>query len=208
VRLDLTGPAGRLEALLEEPAEPRFAALVLHPHPLHGGTMHNHATYQIARAARTAGGTTLRFHFRGVGLSAGRHDFGPGELEDARAALAWLGPRYPGLPLLAAGMSFGAFIALQLAVSEEAVRGALGAGVASRAFEMGFVRDCPKRVAVVQGDQDEFGSVDEVRAMMEGPADRRHLAILPGVSHLFLEDLPGLQREAAAAWSWLAEGLA
>ena len=208
MRLDLTGPAGRLEALLEEPAGPRFAAVVLHPHPLHGGTMHNHATYQVARAARAAGGVTLRLQFRGVGLSAGRHDFGPGELEDARAALAALRERHPSLPLLAGGMSFGAWIALQLACSEPDVRGALVAGVASRAFALQFVRDCPRRVAAVQGDRDEFGSLDEVRAVLDGPADRRRLAVLPGVGHLFLEDLPGLFREATAGWEWLVEGVA
>jgi alpha/beta superfamily hydrolase len=207
VRLDLTGPAGRLEALLEEPAEPRFAVLVLHPHPLHGGTMHNHATYQIARAARLAGGATLRFQFRGVGRSAGQHDGGPGELADARAALSWLGGRFPALPLFTSGMSFGAWIALQLGCAEAAVRGILAAGAASRAFALDFVRGCPKRVAVVQAERDEFGSPEEVGAFLEGPADRRRLAVLPGATHLFLEDLPGLQREATAAFGWLAEGL-
>jgi uncharacterized protein len=208
VRLDLTGPAGRLEALLEEPPGARFAAVVLHPHPLHGGTMHNHATYQLARAAREAGGATLRFQFRGVGLSAGRHDFGRGELEDARAALAALRERHPALPLLAGGMSFGAWIALQLACAGPDVRGALVAGVASRAFALQFVRDCPVRVAAVQGDRDEFGSLAEVQAVLEGPEDRRRLAVLPGVGHLFLEDLPGLFRESVAGWTWLVEGAA
>ena len=89
MHVDLTGPAGRLEGLLESPGSPRFAALVLHPHPLLGGTLHNHATYQIARAARLAGGASLRIQFRGVGLSQGKHTGGPGEVADARAALLW-----------------------------------------------------------------------------------------------------------------------
>lgn len=170
--------------------------------------MHNHATYQIARAARAAGGASLRIQFRGVGLSDGTHTGGPGELQDARAALSWLGARYPDLPLLAGGMSFGAWIGLQLGCSEPAVQGVLAAGVASRTFALGFVRDCPRPVAVVQAARDELGSVEEVRAVMAGPADRRRMAVLPGATHLFLEDLPGLQREATAAWEWLVSGVA
>jgi hypothetical protein len=204
VHVDLVGPAGRLEGLLEAPAEPRFAALVLHPHPLHGGTMHNHATYQLARAARESGGVTLRIQFRGVGLSAGTHDHGRGELEDARAALSHLAGLYPALPLLVGGMSFGAWIALRLGCATPGVRGVLAAGIASRILETEFLPGCPKRVAAVQAERDEFGGLDEVRRLMAGPPDRRRLAVVAGATHLFLEDLSALRRAAAEAWSWLA----
>lgn len=204
MHVDLAGPAGRIEGLLESPPAPRFAALVLHPHPLHGGTMHTHSAYQIAKAALDAGGVALRIHFRGVGRSAGVHSGGPGEVADARAARLWLSGRFPGLPLLLGGMSFGAWIALQLGCDDPEVEGVLGAGLASRALSLGFLPACPRRVAAVQAAEDELGPVAEVERLMAGPPDRRRLAIVPGTTHLFLEDLPALRREARAAWEWLA----
>jgi alpha/beta superfamily hydrolase len=204
MHVDLPGPAGRIEGLLESPESPRFAALVLHPHPLLGGTMHNHATYQLAKGARLAGGASLRIQFRGVGLSEGTHAGGPGELADARAALLWLSGRLPGLPVLLGGMSFGAWIALQLGCADPEVEGVLAAGLASRTLALGFLPGCPRRVAAIQATGDEFGPVDEVVRLMAGPPDRRRLALVEKATHLFLEDLPALQREARTAWEWLA----
>ncbi|MBI5085660.1 MAG: hypothetical protein HZB13_13800, partial [Acidobacteria bacterium] len=115
--LFIDGPAGRLEAILEEPegAAPASVALVCHPHPLHGGTMHNKVVHRLARGLRTghSRAVTLRFNFRGVNLSHGVHDHGLGEVEDARAATALLVSRYPRLPLTIAGFSFGARIAAE-----------------------------------------------------------------------------------------------
>src|ERR1700692_4302035 len=107
--LFLDGPAGRLEALLEEPedATPVEAALVCHPHPQHGGTMHNKVVYRIARGLRGTGAVVLRFNYRGVNLSEGAYDNGEGELDDARVALDYLRGRYPALPFTVAGFSFG-----------------------------------------------------------------------------------------------------
>src|SRR5437588_3342483 len=108
---EIAGPAGNLEALLEEPEDaPKVAALVCHPHPLYGGTMHNKVVYRIARGLRRTGSVVLRFNFRGVNLSEGVHDEGPGELEDARTALEFLRERYPELPFSIAGFSFGSRI--------------------------------------------------------------------------------------------------
>ena len=111
--LNLDGPAGKLEALLEEPddREPVEAVLVCHPHPQHGGTMHNKVVYRIARGLRHSGSVVLRFNYRGVNLSQGEYDHGIGETEDARAALAFLRTRYPALPYSMAGFSFGSRIA-------------------------------------------------------------------------------------------------
>jgi hypothetical protein len=115
--LFIPGPAGRLEALLEEPehGEPVEAALVCHPHPLHGGTMHNKVVHRLARGLRKAGCVVLRFNFRGVNLSEGSHDHGQGEAEDARESLRVLRGRYPDLPFTLAGFSFGSRIAIKLA---------------------------------------------------------------------------------------------
>src|SRR5580692_2619274 len=115
----IDGPAGKLEALLEEPdaAAPREACLVCHPHPLFGGTMHNKVVYRIARGMRRAGAVVLRFNFRGVGRSEGVHDQGVGEVEDARAALGVLRQRYPDLPWSMAGFSFGSRVIMKLGCS-------------------------------------------------------------------------------------------
>jgi alpha/beta superfamily hydrolase len=166
--------------------------------------MHNHATYAIAKAALAAGGAALRIQFRGVGRSEGTHTGGPGELADARAALLWLSGRLPGLPLLTGGMSFGCLIALQLGCAEPEVGGVLAVGLASRTLSLGFLPGCPRKVAAVQADRDEFGSVEEVTRLMAGPEALRRLAVVPGTTHLFLEDLVALRREAEAGWRWLA----
>src|SRR5919206_3392138 len=121
--MQLSGPAGRLEALYERPERPLFAAVVCHPHPLFGGTMHNHATYRLAKAVRAHGGASLRFNFRGVGLSSGEHDGGRGEVDDARAALAFVAERHPDVPRLACGFSFGAWMALEAGCPDASVPG-------------------------------------------------------------------------------------
>jgi alpha/beta superfamily hydrolase len=214
-QLDLTGPAGRIEALLEETAGARFAAVVCHPHPGYGGTMNNHATYRLARAVRAAGGTSLRFNYRGVGRSAGRYDRGRGEQDDTRAALAALRGLAPGLPLLAAGFSFGAWMAVRLAGSDrgEEVRALLLAGLPLRSADLdlagdatrdaGHVRALTQPVAVVQAERDEFGLPAEVEQALSGSRGPRRLATLAGATHLCTEDLPGLEREAGLALAWL-----
>jgi alpha/beta superfamily hydrolase len=207
-QVDLKGPEGRIEALLEEPPGARFSALVCHPHPRYGGTMHNHATYRLARAVRGAGGATLRFNYRGVGRSAGAYAGGPGEVEDARAALAHLRAAAPGRPLLACGFSFGAWVAAECA-GEPDVAALLLAGLPIRSAELDALRD-PRKVkavrqplAVVQAEGDEFGAPSEVRELLAGSAGPRRLAVVPGAGHLFEEDLLRLEREAAEAAAWL-----
>ncbi|MFY3743331.1 alpha/beta hydrolase [Anaeromyxobacter sp. Red801] len=210
-QVDLTGPAGRLEALLEEVPGARFAALVCHPHPRFGGTMHNHATYRLARAVRAQGGHTLRFNYRGVGLSAGAYDRGLGEVEDTRAALGWLAARHPDLPLLCCGFSFGSWMTILAGGPDPRVRGLLLAGLALRSADLDLVRDAAdaraveQPAAVVQAERDAFGLPDDVRAVLEGSRGPRRLAVVPGTTHLFTEDLPALQREAEAALGWLLE---
>jgi alpha/beta superfamily hydrolase len=208
--IDLEGPGGRLEALLEEVAHPRFSALVCHPHPLLGGTMHTHAVHRIAKALRLAGGHSLRFNFRGVGLSAGTYDRGRGEADDAAAALAFLAGRYPGLPRLCCGFSFGAFAALAAGPRDPGVRGLLLAGlaltpVADLPRDLAPLRTLPLPVAVVQAARDQFGSPDQVRATLEGSAGPRRVAEVRRATHLFTEALDDLQLEAEAAAGWLLD---
>jgi len=218
--VDIAGPAGRLEGLLETPGAapgaapggpPRFAAVVCHPHPLLGGTMHTHAAYRIARGARRAGGATLRFNFRGVGRSAGGYDAGRGEADDAAAALALLAARFPGVPLFACGFSFGAHAALAAGARTARVTGMLLAGLVVTKRDdvprdLGPLLDWPGPAAVVQASGDEFGSPAAVRAALTGSAGPRRVVEVPGATHLFTEALDALEAEAAAACGWLLAG--
>jgi alpha/beta superfamily hydrolase len=206
--IDLDGPAGRLEGLLEEGPAPGFAAVVCHPHPLFGGTLHTHAVHRIARGLRAAGGATLRFNSRGVGRSAGSFGRLAGEAQDAAAALAWLATRYPGLPRLACGFSFGAFAALVAAPGDPGVAGLLLAGVAVRPVpdlprDLVPLRTEPRPIAVVQAAEDEFGSPAEVRRAVAGAAGRRRVTEVAGTTHLFPGALDALEAEASAAAGWL-----
>jgi alpha/beta superfamily hydrolase len=208
-QIDLAGPAGRLEALWEDPeGAPRFAAVVCHPHPVYGGTMHTHAVHRLARAVRSRGGISLRFNFRGVGLSAGAYDRGRGEQDDVRAALALLAERHPELPRLACGFSFGSWMALEVACGDPGVTGVLAAGLALTLREVAVeaAATCDKPVAVVQAEQDEFGKPPEVEAALAGSRGPRRLAVVRGATHLFTQDLAGLEREAGLAIDWLLGG--
>ncbi len=208
--IDLRGPIGRLEALLEEVATPRFTALVCHPHPLMGGTMHTHAVHRIAKAVRLAGGVSLRFNYRGVGLSDGSYDQGRGEADDAGAALAFLAGRYPRLPRLCCGFSFGAFAALAAGPRDPGVEGLLLAGlplapVADLPRDLGPLRALRLPVAVVQAERDQFGSPGQVRSALEGSVGPRRVAVVEHATHLFTEALDDLQLEAEAAVGWLLD---
>ncbi len=167
--------------------------------------MHSHAVHRIARAARGRGIATLRFQFRGVGLSQGSHDGGHGEKDDVRAALAFAAERAVGLPRLLAGFSFGAWMAVEVGCEQPEVRGILAAGM-SRIFELeAAIRRCPKPLAAIQAELDEFSTPAEVEVLLGGSAGPRRLAVVAGASHLFGEDLPALEREADRAFGWLLE---
>lgn len=205
MQVDLRGPSGRLEGLYEEPAEARFAALVCHPHPRFGGTMHNHATFRLAKAVRALGGATLRFNYRGVGRSTGSYDEGRGETEDARAALAWLAAQRPELPRLSCGFSFGAWVAIRAGCAGEEVRAVVCAGVALRELmdrPLELLRSCPKPLAVVQAEQDEFGAPEQVRELLQGAAAPREFVQVGGATHLFTEKLPEYQAACEEALRW------
>jgi len=203
----LDGPAGRLEALLEEPeqeqvdAAPREAALVCHPHPQHGGTMHTKAVYRIARGLRSAGAVVLRFNYRGVNLSEGEYGHGEGELEDARAALTYLRGRYPGLPFTLAGFSFGSRIALRLGCE-----GSSGQGDARRVIAVGFpttykdrsyLENCAVPKIFVQSTRDQYGPTSELEPLVASLPEPKRLILVNAEDHFFAGALDELEREIA-----------
>jgi len=198
----LAGPAGRLEALLEEPENlsPRLAAVVCHPHPLYGGTMHNKVVYRLARGLRRAGLVVLRFNFRGVGASQGEHAHQIGEIEDARAALAWLRGRYPEIPFALAGFSFGSRVIAQLGCSVEGAAFLMAAGFPPKLGPCEYLETCRTPKVFIQSTHDEFGPRAELEAAFAKFAAPKQLIWIESRDHFFTGGLEALEeavREAA-----------
>ena len=195
--LFLDGPAGRLEALLEEPedAPPREAALVCHPHPRHGGTMHNKVVHRLARGLRRSGAVVLRFNYRGVNLSEGTYADGEGELEDARAALAYLRNRYPDLPYTLAGFSFGSRVILRLGCSEPGARRLIAVGFPSIYKDRSYLDGCTVSRIFVQSTNDQFGPVAEIRPIVDALPDPKRLVLIEAQDHFFAGGLEKLEEE-------------
>jgi hypothetical protein len=207
--LHIAAPHGRLEAILKEPRgeAARAAALVLHPHPLHGGTMHNKVVFRTARGLEDAGAVTLRINFRGVGHSTGEHTGARGgEQEDARVALDYLTEKYPNLPVFLAGFSFGARVGLEVGTLDARVRYLIGVGtpvsISERDYDFSFIEECRKPLLLVHGERDEFGSVPDLQALAARlPAEARvQIKIIPGAGHFFDQQLEDLRR-AVAEWA-------
>jgi hypothetical protein len=198
--LFLDGPAGRLEALLEEPDgdEPVEAALVCHPHPQHGGTMHNKVVYRIARGLRRAGAVVLRFNYRGVNLSEGIYDHGEGELEDARVALTLLRQRYPDLPVTLAGFSFGSRIALKLACGGEPARRVIAVGFPTVYKDRDYLDHCVVPRIFVQSTLDQFGPGEDLKAVVAALPEPKKLIFIEARDHFFAGALEKLEEEIAA----------
>jgi alpha/beta superfamily hydrolase len=198
--LFLAGPAGRLEALLEEPEEaaPREAALVCHPHPQHGGTMHNKVVYRIARGLRSTGCVVLRFNYRGVNLSEGGYGHGEGEMDDARVALDYLRSRYPDLPFTLAGFSFGSRIALRIGCAGVGARRIIAVGFPTVYKDRTYLDGCSTPKTFVQSTNDEFGPVPDLEAVVAGLAEPKHLVLVEAQDHFFAGALEQLETAIAA----------
>jgi alpha/beta superfamily hydrolase len=198
--LTIAGPAGDLEALLEEPEDgnPVEACLVCHPHPAHGGTMHNKVVYRMAKGLRRSGRVVLRFNFRGVGRSAGSYDHMIGEAEDARAALDTLRTRYPVLPYSLAGFSFGSRIIMRLGCGLPDVRRLVGVGFPTWREDNSYLTRCngiPK--LFVQSTIDEFGPREELEALFETIAGPKELRFIEAGDHFFAGALDQLEEVLA-----------
>lgn len=197
--LFVEGPVGRLEALLEEPEDgaPQEAALVCHPHPQHGGTMHNKVVYRVARGLRRAGAVVLRFNYRGVNLSEGSFGEGEGELDDARAALRYLRGRYPELPYTLAGFSFGSRIILRLGCGEPGARRLIAVGFPASFKDRASLDGCTVPRIFVQSTQDEYGPVAEIEPVIAALPEPKRLVLIEARDHFFAGGLDQLEEAIA-----------
>ena len=202
--LFLEGPAGKLEALLNTGAErATHAALVCHPHPLYGGTLHNKVVFHTMKALNNFGYPVLRFNFRGAGLSQGEHDHGIGEVDDVRTALDWVDQEFH-LPMIFAGFSFGAAVGLRVACPDARVVALIGLGlpvdaIDDRVYDFEFLRDCMNPKLFVSGDRDQFGPRAKLQRFVEALPEPKKLMIVEGADHFFEGRLREL-REAIETW--------
>jgi alpha/beta superfamily hydrolase len=200
----IDGPAGRLEAMLwtVANADPALVAVVCHPHPLFGGTMHNKVVFQAAKAIHRRGIPVLRFNFRGAGLSEGVHDKGRGEQDDVRAALAYLAREFPRRPILLAGFSFGAWVGLRVGCEDARIAKLIGLGLPADDSDLRYLRSCAKPKLIIQGGNDEFGLRANVEALFATMPEPKRLVFVEGADHFFAGQL---DRVAVAIDAWLDE---
>jgi len=214
--IDLYGPAGRLEALLNSGrGDASYSALICHPHPAGGGTMHNKVVYHTMKAFSSFGLPVLRFNFRGTGLSEGQHDNGRGEKDDVRAALNWLEINFRR-PILFAGFSFGSQVGLRACCGDTRVKGLIGLGLPVRAvgreYKYGFLPKCVAPKLFISGDHDEFGPREELAQVWERAPEPKRLVWIEGADHFFqgTKESPRakLSRMQAEIRLWLQETFA
>jgi uncharacterized protein len=209
----LVGPAGHLEAILNTGSpDALYSAVVAHPHPPSGGTMHTKAVYHAAKAFSHFGLPVLRFNFRSAGLSEGTHDEGRGEVEDVRAALDWLDRTY-ALPILFAGFSFGSNVGLRACCGDARVQGLVGLGLPvhahNRDYNYNFLPNCRAPKLFISGDHDNFSPRGILESVLESAPEPKRIVWIEGANHFF-EGIPQspaskLGDMNAAMRSWLAE---
>ena len=202
--LFLEGPAGRLEALLNAgAADAEYAAVVCHPHPVYGGTLHNKVVFHATKALNGFGFPVLRFNFRGAGLSQGEHDHGEGERDDVRAALDWMDHEFRR-PLIFAGFSFGAAVGSRVACPDTRVKALIGLGlpvspIDDRSYDFDFLKTCAKPKLFVSGDRDQFGTPAQLKALIASVPEPKKLVLIAGADHFFEGRLREL-RETIEQW--------
>lgn len=185
---ELKGPAGRLEALLDTPdGAPRAAVVFAHPLPTHGGTMHTKAVFQGTKGLVRAGCAVLRFNFRGVGRSVGAFDGGDGEKGDFTAALDFMAARYPGLPLWAAGFSFGSWVALETGAVDDRVTALIGIAppVSKSGYSFSNTKPSTKAKFFVAGEADDICPLEDMWTFYGALPEPKELVVIDAADHLF-----------------------
>ncbi len=209
--LFVAGPAGRLETLLNAGSgDATHTAIVCHPHPLYGGTLHNKVVFHAMKALNSFGFPVLRFNFRGTGLSEGEHAGGVGEVDDVRAALDWLEQEFT-LPVIFAGFSFGAAVGLRAAYADPRVCALIALGLPAvpvpsdsgepRVYEFEFLRACTKPKLYVSGSRDQFAPAGKLEALVNTFADPKKLVRIEAGDHFFEGRLKEMR---AAIEDWLS----
>jgi len=186
--LDLKGPAGRLEPLIDAPeGQPKAAVVFAHPLPTHGGTMHTKAVYQSTKGLVRANCAVLRFNFRGVGASEGSFTGGEGEKEDFRAELEYMHARYPDLPLWSAGFSFGSWIALETGAVDDRVTVLIGIAppVTRAGYDFSNTRQSTKAKFFIQGEADDICPLQDMWKFYSELPEPKELVIIDTADHLF-----------------------
>ncbi|MHB8301231.1 MAG: alpha/beta hydrolase [Acidobacteriaceae bacterium] len=205
---DLTGPVGRLEALLNSGnSDAPCTALVCHPHPMGGGTMHNKVVYHVMKSLNGLGLPVLRFNFRGTGRSEGAHDNGHGEQDDVRAALDWLDRKFQR-PILFAGFSFGANVGLRACCEDPRVLGLIALGlpveVEGRTYNYPYLPTCAQPKFFISGDRDRYGPVAAVETIVASASEPKSLLWIANADHFFVGKLDQVQ---AAVVDWASAQL-
>lgn len=191
---------GKLEAILKEPKEkPKGVGLVAHPHPLGGGTMHNKVVFRTASALLESGFVALRFNFRGVGLSTGKHSFGEGEKEDVLFALNYLTARYPNLTTIFAGFSFGSRFGLEATYNNPKVNALISIGTPVNKYDYSFLLKCEKPILFLHGELDEFGSIENLQRLYDNLPCPKKLIVFNNCGHFFDNHLDEL-KESIKEW--------
>ena len=197
--VDLYSSAGRLEALYRELQDPHGVAVVCHPHPLGGGTLHNKVVFRVARGLEAANVATLRFNFRGAGASSGKHDQGEGEQDDFAAALNWIIKKHPGKVVFAGGFSFGAWVSSRAACELPIVDAIFMVGTPVNKYDFGYLRHCEKPMLFLHGTQDEHGDVAKLEKLIPTVRNAESV-IITGADHFFSKQLDALE-ETMRVWA-------
>jgi hypothetical protein len=197
LHVNIPTPSGYLEGILkavEEVSQPNYVGLVCHPHPLYGGTMHNKVVFKTAQVLQMLNIPTLRFNFRGVGHSTGTYDEGRGEMDDVRYALEFLSRRYPGIPVLIAGFSFGSWVGLRVAAADDRVQAMIGLGVPARSFDGNTLQGCHKPKLFIHGSEDDIAPYAQAEQWFEQVPAPKSMIVVQEADHFFQNRLEELQR--------------
>jgi alpha/beta superfamily hydrolase len=197
--VDLHSSAGRLEALYRELQDPAAVAVVCHPHPLGGGTLHNKVVFRAARGLENANVATVRFNFRGAGTSAGTHDNGEGEQDDVLTAIEWVKKKHPGLKIFAGGFSFGSWMASRVACELPEVFALFLIGTPVNKYDFGYLRHCEKPMLFIHGTEDEHGDVEKLEQLVPTVRNAESV-IFTGADHFFTKQLDAVE-ETLRLWA-------
>ena len=197
--VDLYGPAGRLEALYRELQDPAAIAVICHPLPTGGGTLHNKVVFRAARGLENANVATLRFNFRGVGTSGGKFDNGEGEQDDVTAAIEWARRKHPDKKLIVGGFSFGAWVATRVACDRTDVDAMFLLGTPVNKYDFSYLRSCERPMLFIHGTQDEHGDAAKLEKLVQGIRNAESVTVT-GADHFFTKQLEAVE-ETIRGWA-------